>query len=101
MTTNEAKQQLTDDLKTVGRDAKDLMNAAAGKAGEKVSQMRSQMQSRLDSALQSTRETAERAQAKAASAAKATDQCIRDHPYETVGVFLGLGILVGFLIARR
>jgi len=90
MTTTEAKQQLAVDLKAVGRDAKDLLSVAAGRAGEKVTQLRTQ----LDTALQSTK-------ASATSAAKATDQCIRTHPYQTIGVFFGLGILVGILIARR
>lgn len=33
--------------------------------------------------------------------AKATDRAIREHPYESLGVAFGLGVLIGVLIARR
>lgn len=33
--------------------------------------------------------------------AKATDRTIREHPYESLGVAFGLGVLIGVLIARR
>ncbi len=36
-----------------------------------------------------------------AAAAKATDRCIREHPYETIGVGFGLGVLIGVLVSRR
>jgi len=33
--------------------------------------------------------------------AKATDRAIREHPYESLGIAFGLGVLIGVLIARR
>lgn len=33
--------------------------------------------------------------------AKATDRTIREHPYESLGVAFGLGVLIGVMIARR
>ena len=42
-----------------------------------------------------------RAQQKTVERAKATDQVIRDHPYETIGVAFGLGLLVGLLACRK
>jgi ElaB/YqjD/DUF883 family membrane-anchored ribosome-binding protein len=38
---------------------------------------------------------------KTAAAAKATDRCIRDHPYETIGVAFGVGLLIGFLFRNK
>jgi ElaB/YqjD/DUF883 family membrane-anchored ribosome-binding protein len=35
------------------------------------------------------------------ASAKATDRAIREHPYESLGVAFGLGVLIGVLIARR
>ena len=34
-------------------------------------------------------------------AARATDKVIREHPYQTVGVAFGVGLLVGVLALRR
>jgi len=43
----------------------------------------------------------QRANEKAVARAKATDRVIRDHPYQTIGLVFGLGLLVGVLAARR
>lgn len=42
----------------------------------------------------------QRAEEKAVERAKAADRAIRGHPYQTVGMAFGLGLLVG-LLARR
>ena len=97
MTTAEANAKLMGDLKAVARDAEELLRATAGQAGEKLSEVRS----RLATALESAKGTCDGLQDKTAAAARATDRCIRDHPYETIGVAFGLGLLVGVLIGRR
>jgi ElaB/YqjD/DUF883 family membrane-anchored ribosome-binding protein len=43
----------------------------------------------------------QRAEEKAVERAKAADRVIRDHPYQTIGVAFGLGLLIGVLAARR
>jgi ElaB/YqjD/DUF883 family membrane-anchored ribosome-binding protein len=97
MTTQEANQRLTQDLKVVMRDAEDLLKATAGQASEKVAEVRS----RLSNALESAKETCHHMQDKTVEAAKATDKVIRDHPYESIGVAFGVGLLIGVLVTRR
>jgi len=92
MTTTEAK--LTRDLKAVAHDAQDLVRVTAGQVGEKVSQLGTHL-------METTKEKAERLQKKAVAAAKATDRCVREHPYQTIGVVFGLGLLIGVLAARK
>ena len=92
-----ANERLTSDLKTVVHDAEELMKATAGQAGEKVTQARS----RLSAALESAKATCQRLEEKTVAAAKATDRTIREHPYESIGIAFGLGLLVGVLVARR
>ena len=79
------------------RDAEDLMKATAGQAGEKVSELRS----RLAAMLESAKATGQRLEEKTIAAAKATDRTIREHPYESIGIAFGVGLLVGVLVARR
>jgi len=43
----------------------------------------------------------ERAEEKAVERAKAADRVIREHPYQTIGVAFGLGLLIGVLVSRR
>ena len=79
------------------QDAEELLKATAGQAGEKVSAARS----RLTAALESAKDTCHRLEEKTVAAAKATDQTIRDHPYESIGIAFGVGLLVGVLVARK
>ena len=97
MTTQEANQKLTDDLKAVVHDADELLRATAGQAGEKMNEVRG----RLSNALASAKATCERLQERTVEAAKATDRVIRDHPYESLGVAFGVGLLIGVLVGRR
>lgn len=43
----------------------------------------------------------QRAEDKAVERAKAADRVIRDHPYQTVGLAFGLGLLIGLLARRK
>lgn len=97
MTTQEANQRLAADLKVVMRDAEDLLKATAGQANEKVAEVRN----RLAGALDSAKATCHHLQDKTVEAAKATDKVIRDHPYESIGVAFGVGLLIGVLVTRR
>ncbi len=97
MTTHEANQKLILDLKTVVADAEELIKATAGQAGEKLAQVRA----RLATAVDSAKETCQVLEQKTVAAAKVTDRTIREHPYESIGVAFGLGLLVGVLVGRR
>ena len=96
--TNEANiEKIMADLKTLSRDAEALMHATAGQAGEKVAEMRS----RLAAALEAAKTTCHRLEEKTVAAAKATDRTIREHPYESIGIAFGVGLLVGVLVGRK
>jgi len=97
MTTEEANAKLVSDLKAVVDDAEELLRATAGQAGEKLKEVRG----RLAAALEAAKTTCHGLEEKTTAAAQATDRCIRDHPYETIGVAFGLGLLVGILVGRR
>ncbi len=97
MTTEQANARLKADLKAVVQDAEELLKATASQAGEKVSEVRQ----RLAAALESAKESCERIEEKTIAAAKATDRTIREHPYESIGIAFGVGLLVGVLVARK
>ena len=95
---NEANmEKLMADLKVLTRDAEALMHATAGQAGEKVNELRQ----RLSAALESAKVTCHRLEEKAIAGAKAADKTIREHPYESIGVAFGVGLLIGVLVGRR
>lgn len=90
-------QAISNDMGTLAEDARALMAATADVAGEKVGEARK----RLAAALDSAREIAGRVRDKAVESAKAADEAVREHPYQAISVALGVGALLGFLIARR
>jgi ElaB/YqjD/DUF883 family membrane-anchored ribosome-binding protein len=73
------------------------MAATADVAGEKVSEARK----RLAAALESGKKIFGRVKDKAVEGAKATDEAVREHPYQALAVAFGVGAIVGYLVARR
>ena len=94
---NKHTQATSNDLGSLAEDARALMAATADVAGEKVGEARK----RLAAALESAKEIAVRVRDKAVEGAKAADQAVREHPYQAVGVALGIGAIIGYLVARR
>jgi len=89
--------RLVADLKTVTRDAEELLKTVTGEQGNGSHEMRM----RLSSAIESAKATYHRLEDKAVAGAKATDKVIRQHPYESLGVAFGVGLLVGVLVTRK
>lgn len=85
------------DIGTLAEDARALLAATADVAGEKVVEARK----RLAAALESGKEVYGRVREKAVEGAQSADQGVREHPYHAMGIALGLGVLIGFLAARR
>jgi len=95
---NEANvEKLMTDLKLLTHDAEALMHATAGQAGDKVGELRH----RLTAALETAKATCQRLEEKAIAGAKVADKTIRAHPYESIGVAFGVGLLIGVLVGRR
>jgi len=97
MKTNTGTSELAEPAQNLVRDARELLDATANVAGEKVAEARR----RLTAAIGKGKDAWFVVQDKAVSGAKATDRVIRANPYPTVGVAFGLGLLVGFLARRR
>lgn len=91
------RQAISNDLGTLAEDARALLGATADVAGDKVGDARK----RLAAALENGKELYGRARDKAVEGVKATDQAVREHPYQAIGIALGVGALLGYLVARR
>lgn len=88
---------MSNDINTLAEDARGLLAATAEVGGEKISEARR----RLAAALESGKEIYGRARDKALQGAKAADEVVHDHPYEAIDLAVGVGALIGYLIARR
>ncbi|HEX4120268.1 MAG TPA: DUF883 family protein [Verrucomicrobiae bacterium] len=78
------------DISSLAEDARDLMAATADVAGEKVAEARKRLAAALDTARN-----------KAVQGAKAVDEAVHEHPYQAIAIGVGVGALIGYLLARR
>ena len=97
MIANETEGKVLADLKRVVEDSEELLVDSAGVVGEKAHEIRERLARTIDVA----KVTGRRLEEKVKAGAKATDQVIREHPYPSLGVAFGVGIVIGFLLQRK
>src|SRR5471032_1495558 len=85
------------DIGSLAEDARALMAATADVAGEKVGEARN----RLAAALESAKEIAGNVRDKAVAGAKVADQTVRENPYQAIAIGIGVGAILGYILARR
>jgi ElaB/YqjD/DUF883 family membrane-anchored ribosome-binding protein len=89
--------QLADTYKSVSEDAEQFVKETASGLGDKAREARA----RLAASLASARTNLSKLNEKAIESAKEADHVIRDHPYQSIGVAFGIGILIGVLVTRK
>ena len=94
---NKHKHAASHDTGTLAEDAHALMAATADVAGEKIAEARE----RLAAALENAKEIAGRVRNKAVECAKAADEAVHEHPYQAIAIGVGVGALIGYLVACR
>lgn len=96
-----ARERVLADLRALAHDSEELLKATAGDVSEKAKEART----RLSAALSRTKATIEDLQNQAIAgakvAAKKADAVIRQHPYESIGIAFGVGLLIGVLVTRK
>lgn len=94
---NEHAQTTRPDTATLAEDVRALIAATADVAGEDISEACK----RLAAALDHGEEIVDAARQKAVEGAQATDAAVRAHPYQAIGIALGVGALLGCLVSRK
>src|SRR6516165_663555 len=89
--------KLVGDLKAVMGDSQELLKELAGELSEKGKQARA----RLVATIESARETCGDLQQKVKAGAEKTDTLVREHPYSSIGIAFGVGLLIGVMVGRR
>ncbi|MDD5261069.1 MAG: DUF883 family protein [Methylacidiphilales bacterium] len=95
------KEKLVDDVKEVISDAEALIRATAGDLSVKAKEARVKLSEKVGVAKERLQQIEGVVREKAIEGAKETDRLIREHPYESLGIAFGLGLLIGILVNRK
>jgi ElaB/YqjD/DUF883 family membrane-anchored ribosome-binding protein len=95
------RASLASDLRLAIEDAQALLRDTGDLASEEAGAARERIKALLGQARDTMLGLEEATVAKANAAAQATNAQVRQHPWESVGIAAGVGLLLGLLIGRR
>jgi ElaB/YqjD/DUF883 family membrane-anchored ribosome-binding protein len=96
-----SRDALVKDFTEVLTEADSLLKQATKESGEKATDLRAQVETKLRAAKLKLQDMQDDAMDRAKATARATDEYVRDNPWQALGVAAALGVLVGLLIGRR
>lgn len=91
-------EEILNDLRSLVTEAEKLIGETAGEQSEA---MLASLRERFAAAQERFADVYEGARKKVVAGAKYTDETIRENPYQSLAVALGIGVLVGVLVGRR
>ena len=97
----ERRDGLAHNLRRMVDEAENFLQAAAQTGDEKFMTIRGQLAEQVRHMRWQLDELEDNAVYKARRAARLADQTIHGHPYGAIGVGVAVGLLIGFLAARR
>jgi ElaB/YqjD/DUF883 family membrane-anchored ribosome-binding protein len=96
-----ARERVMADMRALARDAESLLRATADDVSEKAREARTRLMAAVEKAKSSCEHMQAQSIESAREAARKADETIRAHPYESLGVAFGIGVLIGALVRRR
>ena len=92
------RQKLIQDFNAVIADTEKLLEELVAAGAEKGSELRDAAEKSLEAARERLRELQDESLERTRAAAKATDDYVHAHPWQSMGVAAALAALVGFVI---
>lgn len=94
---DQIKDQAFSDLQSLIEESEKLLKDSAALVGEDAETLKAQLSLKLNQALEAVTSVRERAR----PAVEATETYIGGHPWQTVAISAGFGLVVGLLLGRR
>ncbi len=98
ITPAQTPEELLQDLRAVVSEAEKMLAAPVTEHNE---EQVSALRAKLELAQERFADLYEGAKKKVIAGAKYTDETIRTHPYQSIAVALGLGLVLGVVLGRR
>ena len=95
------RDKMIADLRVVVSDAEELLKMTAGEASEAAVGLRQRLQDRLSQAKERLLTLQSSVSDNAKAAGHAADDYVHDHPWQSVAIGAGVGVVIGLLIGRR
>ncbi len=86
-----------DELRLLIMEAEQALANAGDSADDKLAEIRD----RLQSVIADSKSALGRFRKTAADQARKADALVRSHPYQSIGIALGVGALIGYLVSSR
>lgn len=96
-----AYDKMMGELKTVINDAEELLKHTEQQAGEGFKTARAKFETTLNNAKGELLHLEQNVVEKVKDAAHTTDEYVKGHPWNSVGMGACVGLLVGLLVARK
>jgi len=96
-----SRERVMADLAALAADAEALLRATAEDVSDKAKETRARVAAALEKAKATYQEYQAQGIESAQAAISKADQTIRTHPYQSIGIAFGVGILLGALLRRK
>lgn len=98
---SESRDKLISELKTLSKDAEDLLQTAKEEAGANYESARERMKSKWRGAKDNWGTTQERLVSGSKDAMENADRYVQENPWQAIGIGAAAGLLIGLLLGRK
>jgi ElaB/YqjD/DUF883 family membrane-anchored ribosome-binding protein len=99
--TNPNENAILSDLQAALEDTEAMLKDLADQGSSISDSVRERIGANLKGVKEKLQETEALVTDQAKAAAKATDEYVRENPWQSIGIAAGVGLLVGLMISRR
>lgn len=96
-----ARERVMTDLKALAGDAEALLRTTADDVGGKAQEARARLSAAIDKAKATCEDLKTRGVESAKASVRKADDLVRTHPYESIAVAFGFGLLLGAVLRRK
>ena len=89
------------DMERLAEDARALIAATANVAGGKVEEARKRLVTALEDGAEEGLDVCGDVYDRAMEGAKMADRTVREFPYQTIAVGVGVGLIIGLFVSRK
>ncbi|MTI63052.1 hypothetical protein [Methylophaga sp.] len=100
MATQSSEQDLQEQMKALRSDFSELTKTMKKLSEDYVNEGQSRLRQTADQARQQARDTADQAREQARNAAYQAQEGVENHPFSSVAVAFGIGLLIGKILDR-